>query len=162
MEPPQQITPEKLADYLEVMSKAVFEGGINWKVIENKWPGFREAFHEFDPEWVANMTPDELDALANDTRIVRNRRKIEATVHNAQKMLELDQQPGGFKGFLTASGGGDFWDVSKTMKKHFKHFGDFGCYYFLYVVGEPVPEHEEFRAKLLDGAQKPKAAAAKA
>ena len=49
MEPPQQITPTKLADYLEVMTKAVFEGGINWKVIENKWPGFREAFHEFDP-----------------------------------------------------------------------------------------------------------------
>ena len=44
----------------------------------------------------------------------------------------------------------------KRMKKQFKHFGDFGCYYFLYVVGEPVPQHDEFRAKLLDGAQKEK------
>lgn len=154
MEPPQQITPTKLADYLEVMTKAVFEGGINWKVIENKWPGFREAFHEFDPEWVANITPEQLDELAVDTRIVRNRRKIESTIHNAQAMLDLDAQPGGFKGFLTETGGDDFWEVSKAMKKHFKHFGDFGCFYFLYVVGEPVPQHEEFRAKLLESGKK--------
>ena len=154
MDAPDQINPEKLADYLEVMTKAVFEAGISWKVIENKWPGFREAFHEFDPDWVANMTPDHPDARSVDTRIVRNRRKIEATIHNAQAMIALDQQPGGFKGFLSESAGGDFWAVSKALKKQFKHFGDFGCYYFLYVVGEPVPEHDDFRAKLLDSAKK--------
>jgi hypothetical protein len=40
------------------------------------------------------------------------------------------------------------------MRKRFKFVGDFGVYYFLYVVGEPVPEHHEFRAKLLEGAKK--------
>ncbi len=154
MEPPEQITPTKLADYLEVMTKCVFEGGINWKVIENKWPGFREAFHEFDPEWVANITPEQLDELAVDTRIVRNRRKIESTIHNAQEMLAIDAQPGGFTGFLKEANGEDFWTVSKRMKSHFKHFGDFGCYYFLYVVGETVPQHDEFRAKLLESGKK--------
>ncbi len=152
MEPPVQITPTKLADYLEVLTKAVFESGMSWRIIENKWPGFQEAFHAFDPERIANLSPDEIDALTSDTRIVRNRRKIESTIHNANKMLELDAADGGFKGFL--GGNGDFWSLSKAMKKEFKHVGDFGCFYFLYVVGEPVPEHHEFRAKLLESGKK--------
>ena len=152
MEPPKQITPTKLADYLEHLTKPVFEGGINWKIIENKWPGFQAAFQGFDPETVAMLTPDDLDALSNDTRIVRNRRKIEATVHNAQTMLAIEQEFGSFQKYLKSQG--EFWDLVKDMKKRFKHVGDFGAFYFLYVVGEPVPEHHEFRAKLLDGAKK--------
>ena len=152
MEPPKQITPTKLADYLEHLTKPVFEGGINWKIIENKWPGFQAAFQGFDPETVATLTPDDLDALSADTRIVRNRRKIEATVHNAQAMLAIEQEFGSFQKYLKSQG--EFWDLVKDMKKRFKHVGDFGAFYFLYVVGEPVPEHHEFRAKLLDGAKK--------
>lgn len=152
MEPPKQITPTKLADYLEHLTKPVFEGGINWKIIENKWPGFQAAFQGFDPETVATLTPDDLDALSADTRIVRNRRKIEATVHNAQTMLAIEKEFGSFQKYLKSQG--EFWDLVKDMKKRFKHVGDFGAFYFLYVVGEPVPEHHEFRAKLLDGAKK--------
>lgn len=54
MEAPRQINRTKLADFLEVLSKAVFEAGMNWKVIESKWPGFREAFHQFDPATIAH------------------------------------------------------------------------------------------------------------
>lgn len=97
MEEPKQITPTKLADYLGVLTKAVFESGMSWKVVENKWPGFQAAFHGFDPETVASLSPDEIDALTNDTRIIRNRRKIEATVHNAGVMLDLERETGGFK-----------------------------------------------------------------
>ncbi len=153
MEPPKQITPTKLADYLEHLTKPVFEGGISWRIIEAKWPGFQEAFRGFDPETVATLSPDEVDALTNDTRIVRNRRKIEATVHNAQEMLAIEKEFGTFKNYLGAHG--DFWATAKDMRKRFKHVGDFGAYYFLYVVGEPVPEHHEFRAKLLEGGKKP-------
>lgn len=146
MEPPKQIKPAKLADYLEVLTKAVFESGMSWKVIENKWPGFQVAFSAFDPETVATLSPDQVDALTNDTRIVRNRRKIEATIHNAGTMLDLDREFGGFQNYLRKQS--DFWTTVQDMRKRFKHVGDFGAYYFLYVVGEPVPDHHEFRAKL--------------
>ena len=146
MEEPKQITPTKLADYLEVLTKAVFESGMSWKVIENKWPGFQTAFRAFDPETVATLSPDEVDALTNDTRIVRNRRKIEATVHNAGVLLDLEREDGGFKNYLEREG--DFWATVADMRKRFKFVGNFGAYYFLYVVGQPVPEHHEFRAKL--------------
>jgi 3-methyladenine DNA glycosylase Tag len=152
MEPPKQITPTKLADYLEVLTKTVFESGLNWEVIERKWPGFQAAFDGFDPGTIANYSPDRLDELTNDTRIVRNRRKIESTVHNAQTVLALEQQFGGFKKYLESHE--DFWAAVKDIRRRFKHVGDFGSYYFMYVVGEPVPEHHEFRAKLLEGGKK--------
>jgi len=43
-QPPTQIKPESLDDYLEVMSKNVFQSGMSWRVVEAKWPGTREAF----------------------------------------------------------------------------------------------------------------------
>ncbi len=146
MEPPAVIKPEKLADYLEVLTKAVFESGMSWRVVEAKWPGFREAFHGFDPAYVAGLSPDDIDRLTADTRIIRNRRKIEATVHNAAAMLEAEREHSGFGRYLRSRGG--FEEISADLRKRFKHVGAFGAYYFLYVVGEPVPPHEEFRAKL--------------
>ncbi|MFN0147491.1 MAG: DNA-3-methyladenine glycosylase I [Dehalococcoidia bacterium] len=154
MEAPKQITPTKLADYLEILTKTAFEPGLNWQVIERKWPGFQAAFHGFDPERVANLSPDEVDALTSDERIVRSRKKIEATVHNAQAMIAAEKEFGTFKRYL--EGKGEFETLVKDMRKRFKFVGDFGAYYFLYVVGEPVPEQHEYRAKLLEGAQKPK------
>jgi 3-methyladenine DNA glycosylase Tag len=152
MEAPQQITPTKLGDYLEVMTKAVFESGMSWKIVEAKWPGFQAAFAGFDPEAIASLNPDEIDALTNDTRIIRNRRKIEATIHNAVTMIDLDREYKGFKNYLRSEK--DFWARVADLRRRFKHVGDFGAYYFLYVVGEEVPEHHEFRAKLLEGAKK--------
>lgn len=152
MDAPAQITPTKLADYLEILTKPVFESGLNWKVIDGKWPGFQQAFRGFDPATVANLTPDELDAITADERIVRSRKKIDATVHNARVMIDLDREFGGFKHYL-ASQGDDYASLVKDMRKRFKFLGEFGAYYFLYVVGEPVPEQHEYRAKLLEGAQ---------
>lgn len=148
MEPPRQIEPKGLADYLEVLTKAVFQAGLSWQVVESKWPAFREVFKGFDPEAIALLTPDDLDRITADTRIVRNRRKIEATVHNARAILDLDREFGGFQKFLRAES--DFLVRVKNLRRRFKHVGGFGAYYFLYVVGEPVPEHEQ-ATKLLAG-----------
>jgi DNA-3-methyladenine glycosylase I len=144
MEAPGKIRPRRLADYLEVLTRAVFQAGLNWRVIDAKWDGFREAFHGFDPTRVANLTPDEVDELAADPRIVRNRRKIEATVDNAQAMLELDARHGGFRRYLRSQGGFD--ETVTDLRRQFTFVGETGAYYFLYVVGEPVPPHEEWAA----------------
>ena len=102
---PEQVNPQSLGDYLDVMSKAIFQTGMSWRVVENKWPGTREVFHNFDAERVASMSLDEIDAIAEDTRVIRNRRKIEAIVSNAVKMVELAEQHGSFKSYLGSHGG---------------------------------------------------------
>jgi 3-methyladenine DNA glycosylase Tag len=142
--PPAQIQPNSLNDYLEVMSKAVFQSGISWKVIEAKWPSTRAAFHNFDIQQVAHFDEHDLDELSKDTRVVRNYRKLAAVVSNAQKMLALDKQHGSFQRYLRTHI--NFADTLEMLRKDFKFMGPTGCYYFLYVVGEPVPPHAEFEA----------------
>jgi 3-methyladenine DNA glycosylase Tag len=142
MEGPTQIRPKGLADYLDVLSKAVFQSGMSWRVVEAKWDGTREAFRGFDPHSVANLTPKQIDALAEDTRLIRNRRKIEATVENAETMLAVEDEFGGFKRYLRSFEG--FEALSADLVKRFKFLGDTGSYYFLHVVGEPVPPHDQW------------------
>ncbi|MGE5594477.1 MAG: DNA-3-methyladenine glycosylase I [Hyphomicrobiales bacterium] len=143
MQPPERNAPQKLADYLEVMTRAVFQAGMSWPVVEAKWPAFRELFREFDPIAVATLSADELDAIAADPRIIRNRRKVEATVHNAEALLSIEAEQG-FREYLRSQGG--FEGLCADMRKRFKFLGDFGTYYFLYVVGEPVPSYADWRA----------------
>ena len=142
MQAPQQIEPTKLADYLEVMTKAVFQSGMSWRVVEAKWDGFGEAFAGFDPATVAAFSGDDVDRLVKDTRIIRNRPKIEATITNAETMLTLDGGPGGFTGWLRSQA--DFDATVAALRGEFRFLGDTGTYFFLYVVGEQVPPHEEW------------------
>lgn len=66
-----------------------FQSGLSWITVLRKRPAFREVFHEFDPEAVAAFTERDVDRLLTDARIIRNRRKIEATVTNARALLTL-------------------------------------------------------------------------
>src|SRR6266508_1669345 len=141
---PEQIDPKRTGDYLEVMSKAIFQTGISWKVVENKWPGINEAFRGFDHRLVASLTEAELADLSADTRVIRNRRKIEAIVDNARLMLDLEEEHGSFKGYLRSHG--DFEKTVADLRKRFKFLGEMGAFYFLYVVGEEVPSYEDWCA----------------
>jgi len=143
-QPPERIVPKDLRDYLDVMSKAVFQAGFSWPVVASKWPGTREAFLDFDPEAVAGMVEPDIDALALDTRIIRNRRKIEAIVGNASKILDLESEHRTFRAYLRSHA--DFDSTVKSLRKEFKFLGDVGCYFFLYVVGEEVPPHDVLEA----------------
>jgi 3-methyladenine DNA glycosylase Tag len=143
VEAPEQINPQNVSDYLAVMTKAVFQSGMSWAVVANKWQGINEVFHGFDPVWIAGLTPPDIDALMQDTRLIRNRKKIEAIVHNAGTLLEIEQTHGSVKAYLGSFPG--FEEASADVRKRFKFLGDLGAYYVLYVVGEPVPDHDEWR-----------------
>lgn len=148
---PPQIRPKRLGDYLEAMSKSVFQSGISWDVVNAKWPTIVEALDGFDAEKVAGYEDEQLDALVQDTRVIRSRQKLAAIIHNANRMIELDREHGSFKKYLKSHG--DFEATVKSLRKEFKYVGDSGAYVFLYVVGEPVPEHEAWM-KSREGVQK--------
>jgi DNA-3-methyladenine glycosylase I len=144
MHEPQRIQPQKLADYLEVMIKSIFQTGISWQVVENKWPGIKQALRGFDPETIAHFTFRDVDRLVKDKRVIRNRRKLEAIVSNARRLLELDKEHGGFQSYLRSHGG--FKATVKDLRKQFKFLGETGSYHFLYVVGEEVPPYQDWAA----------------
>jgi 3-methyladenine DNA glycosylase Tag len=132
--------PKILDGYLEAMSRVIFTAGISWKVVESKWPGIRDAFAGFDVEKVAAMSPDDIERLAADRRLIRNHRKIEAIVDNAAVLLELDKGPGGFAGYLKSLG--DYEAKVAGLRKHFSFLGPSLAHIFLAMVGEPVPESD--------------------
>ncbi|MDF7663768.1 DNA-3-methyladenine glycosylase I [Bifidobacterium sp. ESL0763] len=73
----------------EQLGLEAMQAGLSWNTVLNKRASLDEAFHGFDVERVAAMTP-EIPELLENKAIIRNRRKIEAIIHNAQVVLELD------------------------------------------------------------------------
>ena len=126
-----------LRDYFEALTKAVFRSGISMGVVEARWAGLRAAFEDFDPERVARFTPQTIEGLMQDPRIVRNRRKIEATVDNAAAIVALDREHGGIDGYLRSHDGLEH--AVEDLAGRFKLLGEDGALFFLHAVGEDVP-----------------------
>lgn len=79
-------------DLFERIALEGFQAGLSWITILNKRPRFREVFANFDPVVVARFGETEVEQLLADPRIIRNRQKIQATIHNAK--LVRDMAPG--------------------------------------------------------------------
>ncbi len=137
----QPAPPKELSGYLDALARVMFQAGISWRVVDAKWPGIREAFHGFDVQRVAKFREADIDRLMGDTRVIRNRKKLEAIRENAREMLALDTEYKGFKRYLDSLG--DFEASKKDLHKHFAFVGDAGSWYFLWMVGRKVPAHEE-------------------
>jgi DNA-3-methyladenine glycosylase I len=73
----------------EKLSLEAFQSGLSWLTILRKREGFRAAFAGFEIDKVAAFGSDDVERLLADPGIVRNRAKIEATVHNARKAADL-------------------------------------------------------------------------
>ena len=134
--------PRQLSGYLESMTRVVFSSGLNWRVVEAKWPAIRQAFRDFEPERVARMSARDVDRLAGDRRVIRNVPKIEATVLNAKEVVAIGKTPDKFRGYLRSLGPAP--EAAATLRKRFRYLGDHGTYYFLWSVGEKVPPWEEW------------------
>jgi 3-methyladenine DNA glycosylase Tag len=75
---------------------------------------------------------------------MRSKAKIEATIDNAQALLELDAEYGGFECYLGSHDG--FAATVADLKRQFRFIGDSGAYHFLWSVNEPTPSREEWLA----------------
>ena len=70
----------------EALTLGVFEAGLSWSIVFGKRDAFRRAFHGFDIARVAAMSERDVDRLVQDSSIIRNRAKIQATLENARTM----------------------------------------------------------------------------
>ena len=71
-----------------------FQSGLSWYTILQRREGFRQAFHGFDYRRVASMGSADVARLLEDAGIVRHRGKIESTINNAKRALELEDDMG--------------------------------------------------------------------
>src|SRR5690348_10800477 len=70
----------------EALTLGVFQAGLSWEIVFGKRDAFQKAFRGFDVAKIARMTPRDVNRLVEDTSIIRNRAKIEATINNARAM----------------------------------------------------------------------------
>lgn len=85
---------------LSAMAERVFSAGFVWRVIQQKWPGFEEAFLGFEPKRLLFQPDDFWHDLASDARIVRNPQKIKSVRDNAAFVDRVSQERGSFGRFL--------------------------------------------------------------
>lgn len=128
----------RIADdrWLSQMTKCVFQAGFNWKVVENKWPGFEDAFDGFKPRTVAMYSDDDLDRLMRDTRVIRQWRKLKATRHNAQMMVDLADRYDSAAKFFATTPSTEFVNLLDTLKRQGAWLGGTTAQYFLRGIGK--------------------------
>lgn len=122
--------------YLAEMTKAIFKAGFVWKIIDNKWLGFEEAFWGFDVGRCAFMSPEDEDGLCADTRIIRNRQKILTVPQNAVMISEVRKEYGSFAKFIAGWASEDFVGLLDYLGKHGSRLGGMTAQYFLRFVGK--------------------------
>ena len=138
----------------ELLTLEGAQAGLSWRTILHKREGYRGAFRRFDPTPVARFNARKVEALLNDPAIVRNRLKVESTVNNARRMLEVQEQFGTFDAYIWQFVDGApivgrrrrLGDLpaetpeSKGMSKDLKHrgfrfIGPTVCYAFMQAAG---------------------------
>lgn len=149
----KEVTDDKTMFEFLVLEGA--QAGLSWITILRRREGYRNAFADFDAKKVACFTENDVERLMLDSGIIRNRRKIEATISNAQFFLDVQKKFGSFCDYMRSflpDGKPviNHWKtlaevpastplsdaISKDMRKRgFKFFGTTICYAHLQAIG---------------------------
>ena len=151
----------------EMLTLEGAQAGLSWSTILRKREGYRQAFAGFDPAVVARFNTKDVERLLADPGIVRNRLKVESTVNNAARVLDVQDELGSLDAYLWGFVDGEpivnRWRlmseipaetelsaaVSKDLKRRgFRFVGPTGIYAFMQSVGM-VDDHtiDCFRAR---------------
>jgi hypothetical protein len=124
------------------MTRAIFQAGVSWALIDAKWDAFERAFAAFDPVAVAAFDELDVERLLADPGILRSRRKIEGTIRNARRLLELEGEHGGLAAWIDSFA--DYGEASAALRREFAFLGELSVYYLLFRTGHRVPPFEEW------------------
>ncbi|MGC6470883.1 MAG: DNA-3-methyladenine glycosylase I [Flavobacteriales bacterium] len=95
-----------------------FQAGLSWQIILSKRDGFRQAFHQFDVNKVAQMSEVDIERLKDSKNIVRNTLKIKATINNAKAFISIQKEFGSFNKYIWS-----FTD-NKVIHNEFENIAD--------------------------------------
>ena len=140
---PPRIEPASLDEVFEVLTRAVFQGGLHWAVVDRRWAAFERELEGFDVHAVAEYGPADVDRLVAERQLIRNRAKFEATVANARALVEIEREHGSFAAWLDEHDG--YEAASAALRSRFALLGHFGSTWALWVLGGPTPPYEDWR-----------------
>ena len=135
-----------IADDNELFGRLILEinqAGLNWLTILKKESNFRAAYSNFDIKSIANYTEEDEARLLSDAGIIRNRLKVKAAIHNANVILEIQNEYGSFKNWLDTHHPKTKDEWVKLFKKSFKFTGGEIVNEFLLSTGYLEGAHAE-------------------
>jgi DNA-3-methyladenine glycosylase I len=125
--------------YFENMCRVIFQAGLNWKVIDNKWSSIKKALLNFKTEKIACFREADIERLMKDPEIIRNKGKIKAIIQNAQNFKAIEKQYGSFQKYLDSlDKSNNYENAIKDLVNKFKWLGTPSASLFLYTVGEKI------------------------
>lgn len=133
-------------DELELFERLLLEinqAGLSWETILKKREGFRAAYDGFDVDAVAAYGEDDVQRLLGDSRIIRNRLKVRAAIHNAQVIQTLRLSHGSFAAWLDAMHPRSKPEWVKLFRKTFRFTGGEITGEFLMSLGYLPGAHRE-------------------
>jgi 3-methyladenine DNA glycosylase Tag len=143
--------------WLEEFTRKIFQSGFYWSVINNKWPGFREVFWDFNITKLLMMSPEMYEQRASDERIVRNFNKVKTIAVNTMMIHSTAQEHGSFSQFINDWSSEDIIGLWAWLKKHGARLGGNTGAYSLRVMGKDTfvlsrDAESYFRShKIIDG-----------
>mmetsp|Transcript_3850 Transcript_3850/g.5141 ORF Transcript_3850/g.5141 Transcript_3850/m.5141 type:complete len:181 (+) Transcript_3850:68-610(+) len=135
-----------LHDDNELFCRLVMEinqAGLSWETILKKEQNFREAYANFDVQKVANFGERDRERLLSDAGIIRNKLKVNAAIHNAQEIVELQKEFGSFEAWLDTNHPLSREEWTKLFKKTFKFVGGEIVNEFLMSTGYLKGAHDK-------------------
>lgn len=117
------------------------QAGLSWDTILKKEDNFRQAYSQFDIQQIANYTLIDFNRLMENSGIIRNRLKINAAIHNAKRILEIQSEFGSFFNWIKTQKVQDIKEWVKIFKKEFKFVGGEIVNEFLMSVGRIEGSH---------------------
>lgn len=84
----------------EMLLLESFQAGLSWECILNKREAFKEAFDSFDYHKISQYNTKKVESLMKNEKIIRNERKIKASINNAKVFLEIEKKYGSFASYL--------------------------------------------------------------
>lgn len=135
-----------ISDDNELFGRLILEinqAGLSWDTILKKQENFRKAYHQFNIKKVAAYQQKDFDRLMQDAGIIRNRLKINAAIHNANVILQLQKEYGSFLNWITQHHPKTKEEWVKLFKKQFKFTGGEIVNEFLMSIGVLKGAHEE-------------------
>lgn len=121
---------------LSAFTKQIFKSGFVWRVVENKWHDFEEAFFNFDIEKVLMMPEEMLERKASDPKIIRNFNKVKTIKANAQMIFEQQSAGKSFAQFIHDWPSEDIVGLWAYLKKHGQRLGGNTGPYALRLLGK--------------------------
>ncbi len=138
---PQIKTPDELVSipddrWLATFTRGIFQSGLNWKVVENKWPGIEDALWGFEIGRCSMMSDDDLDILLKDSRVIRHAQKLISVRENATFLADLAKECGSAARFFAEWPADDFVGLLAVMKKRGTRIGGTTGMYALRFMGK--------------------------